>query len=682
MPDVPVSVVLPDEAKRPPWLAPAVAASVKNPRFEGAGLWTVGARDGSERLVRDTSERGAAQFGHYWASAPAKYMDWFELWATARDAKGGSDRRDSEAAVVRAIEKFARQNGVDPWGFTFETTFDEATVMTKVAQEHTMVFKTGADLTGDRRRGHAWGQTHRRQEQVPRPPTLSHVLVGGGYGLIHLLVAKNMPRALRCLLQQKTLFEETSTAAGGKGKKGSEASAGGAPLSEEAIDAAAAAVAAAVAGPTTTDATTLPSGEEAAATSVTLSSSSSPPPPQSEQGVVERRSVNVDQLSAQQETPLALARSLGFIDCAKVLEAAGARMDPAPTVTWLDVWRAIADLDDQHAVEVTKRFRRQKSLDKDGFGLDYQRMSRPERKDYTGLRGHEWWGYAQETLGWTLAHMACAKDKPRCLAELAAAGANLNVPAMRSSQRYNELTPLMIARQKGHARCIAVLMDPTGSAGADYERRVRPAVANIKGELGRDRLCEATSLPRNASQYPPPPPPAFAPPPPPVSTSTGLLGVCPSHLASPLSYQQLWDAIDKEPEQQATRKLRIFLQQTSPDAVEATLRRRRLTSFDDFSGFTLAHLAAHRMQWGTLLFLFRAMRPSDRGLANIEGQTALQIARQKRLLSATCLPQRATTGAREPSSEAEESEARAFELLEDLIGNGGDVSRTSLRRGS
>ena len=68
--------------------------------------------------------------------------------------------------------------------------------------------------------------------------------------------------------------------------------------------------------------------------------------------------------------------------------------------------------------------------------------------------------------------------------------------------------------------------------------------------------------------------------------------------------------------------------------------------------------------------------------ALLEGQTALQIARQKRLLSATCLPQRATTGAREPSSEAEESEARAFELLEDLIGNGGDVSRTSLRRGS
>ena len=38
-------------------------------------------------------------------------------------------------------------------------------------------------------------------------------------------------------------------------------------------------------------------------------------------------------------------------------------------------------------------------------------MSRPENRGYVGLRGHEWWGYAQETLGWTLAHMAARKDK-------------------------------------------------------------------------------------------------------------------------------------------------------------------------------------------------------------------------------------------------------------------------------
>ena len=164
----------------------------------------------------------------------------------------------------------------------------------------------------------------------------------------------------------------------------------------------------------------------------------------------------------------------------------------------------------------------------------------------------------------------------------------------------------------------------------------RPAVATIRGELGRDRLCEATSLPANAHQYPLPPPPSFSSPPPPIAT--GLAGVCPSHLAGPLSHQQLWDAIAKEPEPQAVRRLRIFMKQNSHEAVGSTFRRQRLHTFDEYSGFTLAHLAAHRMQWGTLLLSFRAMRPSDRSLIDVDGRSALQIARQKRLLSATCLP--------------------------------------------
>lgn len=33
------------------------------------------------------------------------------------------------------------------------------------------------------------------------------------------------------------------------------------------------------------------------------------------------------------------------------------------------------------------------------------------RNEYLGLRGHEWWGYADETLGWTLCHIAAAKNK-------------------------------------------------------------------------------------------------------------------------------------------------------------------------------------------------------------------------------------------------------------------------------
>ena len=34
-----------------------------------------------------------------------------------------------------------------------------------------------------------------------------------------------------------------------------------------------------------------------------------------------------------------------------------------------------------------------------------------ERRAYRGLRGHQWWGFADETLGWTLAHAAAARDK-------------------------------------------------------------------------------------------------------------------------------------------------------------------------------------------------------------------------------------------------------------------------------
>ena len=80
MPDVPVSVVLPDEAKRPPWLAPAVAEAVKNPRFEGGGLWTDGARDGTERLVRSVLANGDVE--HYEGEADAERL-------VRRDAASG-----------------------------------------------------------------------------------------------------------------------------------------------------------------------------------------------------------------------------------------------------------------------------------------------------------------------------------------------------------------------------------------------------------------------------------------------------------------------------------------------------------------------------------------------------------------------------------------------------------------
>ena len=113
--------------------------------------------------------------------------------------------------------------------------------------------------------------------------------------------------------------------------------------------------------------------------------------------VVVSRMINVDQPSAQQRAPLTLARSLGFIDCARVLEAVGARVDPQPSLSWLDVWRAVADLADVHAVEVDASAAKAHRMRM--VSLNYQRMSRPERKNYTGLRGHQWWGYAEGAVG-------------------------------------------------------------------------------------------------------------------------------------------------------------------------------------------------------------------------------------------------------------------------------------------
>ena len=119
------------------------------------------------RLVRDASTRGPAQFGHYWEAVPKKYMTWFDLWEIVREAKSGDEK--AETAVVLAIEKFAAQNGVDPWGFTLETTFDDATQIITTGQERSIVHKSVADVTGDRRLEHSWGKTHRRQQQVPGP---------------------------------------------------------------------------------------------------------------------------------------------------------------------------------------------------------------------------------------------------------------------------------------------------------------------------------------------------------------------------------------------------------------------------------------------------------------------------------------------------------------------------------
>jgi len=304
--NVPVTVVAPAAEKKPPWFDAAVA---ETPRYGDAGSWGISASVST--LMRDphaeprpsakVSVMRPAQFGWTWAPAQNQRLIWLDLWATCRDG--------SEAEAEAALVRFGEQGGRDPWGLTFDSSFEDATTVEVPVLEkkgQTIVYESGAGLTGNRRLTHAWGTHHRRgvQAGTPRPPTLSHVLVGGGYGLVHLLTARNFPRALAVLLRQTIAPPD------------------GPPATKGAAASGAAAAAAASAAPVP---------------------------------------VSVDKGSAQGETALSMARDLDYPEVAAVLEACGAHPDPShhgALLSWLDVWRAIADTEDAVGREVLRRFRR------------------------------------------------------------------------------------------------------------------------------------------------------------------------------------------------------------------------------------------------------------------------------------------------------------------------------------
>mmetsp|Transcript_47741 Transcript_47741/g.132519 ORF Transcript_47741/g.132519 Transcript_47741/m.132519 type:complete len:643 (-) Transcript_47741:513-2441(-) len=488
--------------------------------------------------------------------------------------------------------------------------------------EKVVEFRSAAPHAGNRLLASKDG-SHRRSEVAPRKPSVAHVLAGGGYSLIHLLVVKNFPRALELLLAKSIVRPK-----GGKGTEAKEDLGGGGP------------------------------GE-----------------------VVNQ--VDPDVASCNNETALTMARAADLVECALVLEASTAEQGPGPPITWLDVWRAIADLPDTQAVEVLRRFRRhQGAVDPDGFGLDYQRMSRPEKRGYVGLRGHEWWGYAQETLGWTLAHMAARKNKPRCLAELEAAGATMDIKAVKAAHTMDEVTPLMLARMHDHPRCVSVLLDPKAS------RMV--VTATSVAVTARQKNVEATSLPahghgharqtgqhtsRNVMVAPPmPPDPAqrqrrrleeegagrshvhrhqdhelsarqrsgrdlssqvqtlyssAA-----SQQSSWASMACPSGSKDQgqgaecaITYSQLWSSIEKEPEPQALRILETFVHAVPAHVVALTFDKQRLSSYDSRTGYTLAHLAAEMGFFECLCLLLDHMSPGARGTHDLSGRSPIEIAR-------------------------------------------------------
>ena len=305
-------------------------------------------------------------------------------------------------------------------------------------------------------------------------------------------------------------------------------------------------------------------------------------------------------------------------------------------------------------------------------------MSRPENRGYVGLRGHEWWGYAQETLGWTLAHMAARKDKPRCLAELEAAGATMDIKAVKAAHTMDEVTPLMLARMHDHPRCVSVLLDPRAS------RMV--VTATSVAVTARQKNVEATSLPahghgyarqtgqhtsRNVMVAPPMPPD-------PVqrqrrrleeeaagrshvhrhqdhelsvrqrsgkdsssqaqalhSQQSSRASVsCPSGSKDQgqgaecaITYSQLWSSIEKEPEPQALRILETFVHAVPAHVVALTFDKQRLSSYDSRTGYTLAHLAAEMGFFECLCLLLEHMSSGARGTRDLSGRSPVEIAR-------------------------------------------------------
>eukprot|EP00615_Pteridomonas_danica_P000392 CAMPEP_0114331500 /NCGR_PEP_ID=MMETSP0101-20121206/2444_1 /TAXON_ID=38822 ORGANISM="Pteridomonas danica, Strain PT" /NCGR_SAMPLE_ID=MMETSP0101 /ASSEMBLY_ACC=CAM_ASM_000211 /LENGTH=944 /DNA_ID=CAMNT_0001461835 /DNA_START=41 /DNA_END=2876 /DNA_ORIENTATION=- len=519
---IPVSIVPRDESKKPEWYDQWILDSKSNPNYSGAQVESSESIE-SMSLVQDPlvgnskhSVMGPAQFGWVWKDNNQKFMKWYDLWAICRDTQSN---QKGEKIVIDAITRFGEQGGRDIWGNSFDSSFESTTTIEAPVETDKMLkHPSGTEYMGNQRYRHPNGEHRRSLENGrPRRPTLRHILVGNGYGLIHLLVAKNMPLSLEHLLSQKIVTidpiqDDDEDEEEEEEEEDDDDSNDDKDKTDKYINEADETREITKKKKKKKEKKAKESVEKLGDGKTNLSGCTSPSDtfasPTNRKTTKERtctsKLVNVDLVSWGHETALDLARDLRYVQCALVLEKAGAHLDPGPPVSWLDVWRAIADKIDDVAVETVQKFRRQGCKDVDGFDLSYHRMSRPERGDpqyqfllkqhrikdeYAtrgddendkdgdedkdgdadednvdasrlnhGLRGHQWWGYADETLGWTLAHIAAARDKPLCLSELACAGIDLNANATPGLKR-DRCTPLSLAIDKGSTRCVSVLIN-------------------------------------------------------------------------------------------------------------------------------------------------------------------------------------------------------------------------------
>jgi hypothetical protein len=183
------------------------------------------------------------------------------------------------------------------------------------------------------------------------------------------------------------------------------------------------------------------------------------------------------------------------------------------------------------------------------------RDGRRELVNRRRLGQREWYDFCGATVGFTLAHLAAARDKPLCLALLVEAGADPDGPAIAAIQKRDEVTPRTLARDANSRRCLAVL-------GESLDVPPPPPHPNRCPHLGGATMRAVLG-----------PPPQF-------------------RKAAPRDvWYRTFDDVRDSPDEQAAQAVAVFAKNASG---RWGLDARRLDGYGPDAARTLAHAAAAR----------------------------------------------------------------------------------------
>jgi len=255
------------------------------------------------------------------------------------------------------------------------------------------------------------------------------------------------------------------------------------------------------------------------------------------------------------------------------------------------------------------------------------------------LETREWFDYCGATVGFTLAHLAAYKDKPQCLALLLHAGADAFAAAVPAHQKRDEITPLSLAKDLGHARCVAIVdraadgAPPAqqgappprhpGLADGPYAPPPPPTTRAARLYGGGDVKALLTDA---AAESPPPPPPP-RPGREAIYGSAAMRGRLGAELPPRRdpTWPEVWDEVRDAPDVLGAEAVRRYAaglaERPSPDGLHVD--SRRLDGYGRDAGRTLAHLAASRGKLRCLAALRDA--GADLALGDLDGKTPPQL---------------------------------------------------------